>query len=105
MARTREQEREHQREYRLRKAAEAHEAVAPPPVTDEPVSAVELVWAELRSLPAAKGLQSLVAAALAMARVLDDPSAVPQHPAAAGQLRRLCLGLRRRGFGRPRRGS
>lgn len=37
----------------------------------------------------------MAAAAMAMARVLDDPTAVPQHPSAASQLRTLLMQLRR----------
>lgn len=88
MSRDRVENRQYMREYRSRNrhaGEEPTDAAADMDLT----SSVRLVQAELDSLPASKGLQSLVAAALAMARVLDDPAAVPQHPAAAGQLRQV----------------
>jgi hypothetical protein len=98
MPRTREQDREYQREYKRRKAAESHESRPAMMAHDGPGAGVEsaesLVRAELDSLPASKTLLSLVAAALAMARVLDDAAAVPQHPAAAGQLRQVMAEVR-----------
>jgi hypothetical protein len=53
-----------------------------------------MVQSELDGMPQAVSLPSLRAAALAMARVLDDRTAVPQHPAAAGQLRQVMAELR-----------
>lgn len=41
---------------------------------------------QLDALPAASNRPGLAAGALAMARILDNPLAVPQQPAAAGQL-------------------
>jgi hypothetical protein len=50
------------------------------------VSAVtDAVTAEL-TLLGPHGRPGLAAGALAMAKILDDPDAVPQHPAAAGRL-------------------
>lgn len=93
MARTREQEREHQRQYRASKAAAGH-AGALAAASESGESAVDLVRAELDSLPGSKTMFASVAAALGMARVLDDPAAVPQHPAAAGQLRQIMAEIR-----------
>ena len=92
MTRTREQDREYQRARRQRKAAETHLNAVP---TEQPAATVaDLVRAELKALPQSVTLQASVAAALAMARVLDDPAAVPQHPAAAGQLRQIMAEIR-----------
>ena len=90
MTRTREQDREYQRARRQRKAAETHLNAVPTPAA----TVVDLVQAELKALPQSVTLQASVAAALAMARVLDDPAAVPQHPAAAGQLRQIMAEIR-----------
>lgn len=80
-------------------------------VERDPGKLVEtLVEQELRSLTSADKMPGLGAAALAMARVLDDPSSVPQHPGAAGQLLRLIVTIRnhsakRDGGAQPRRSS
>lgn len=91
MVRTREQDREYQREYRRQKAAQSH-------VTESPRVSVEdvesMVRLELDALRATKFMHASAAAALAMARVLDDAAAVPQHPAAAGQLRQIMAEIR-----------
>lgn len=91
MVRSREQDREYQREYRKRKAAESH---GPGERASSGGVVRDLVQRELDSLPASKVMLASTAAALAMADVLDDPSAVPQHPAAAGQLRQVVAELR-----------
>lgn len=85
MPRTREQDRLYQREYKRRRAAESYQA-------GSAGSTVEMVESELASMPNLPAAS--VAVALAMARVLDDASAVPQHPAAAGQLRQVMGELR-----------
>ena len=96
MPRTREQDREYQREYRKRKAADSHLNSVPAERSEAGVASTvaDLVQAELKALPQSVTLQASVAAALAMARVLDDPAAVPQHPAAAGQLRQIMAEIR-----------
>jgi hypothetical protein len=62
-------------------------------------SAEEAVRQQIDELGVMGDRPGLCAAALAMARVLDNPKAVPQHPAAAGQLVRtlgeLSAGARR----------
>jgi hypothetical protein len=93
MTRTREQDRLYQRDRRREKAAESHESSAPDR-DDGWVSATQRVRDELDSLPASKVMGASVAAALAMAAVLDDSAAVPQHPAAAGQLRQVMAEIR-----------
>lgn len=90
MARTREQDREYQREYRRRKVAAAAVEAQPPAER----SVEERVQAELDTLPQAAAMEASVATALAMARVLDNRTAVPQHPAAAGQLRQVMAEIR-----------
>jgi len=53
------------------------------PATTEVLDAVR---AELAPLPVTVTRPGLVAAALAMARVLDDPAQAPDHPATARSL-------------------
>jgi hypothetical protein len=60
------------------------------------------VQAELHGNPTADQRPGLVACALAMARILDNPLAMPQQPAAAGRLVELLDKLRK---GQPRRGG
>lgn len=55
---------------------------------------VPAVLGELETLPAAKQMTGHAAAALAMARLLDDQTAGPQHPGAAGQLRAILKEIR-----------
>lgn len=52
------------------------------------------VRAELTLLPRSAQMPGMSATALAMARVLDDPTAGPQHPGAAGQLRAIMKEIR-----------
>ncbi|MEO7260266.1 MAG: hypothetical protein ABI047_03250 [Jatrophihabitantaceae bacterium] len=67
-------------------------------VERDPEKLVEtLVGKELGELTSAAKMPGLGAAALAMARVLDDPTSVPQHPGAAGQLLRLMVVIRNHG--------
>jgi len=49
---------------------------------------------ELATIGTAEQMRGLSAAALAMARVMDDATATPQHPAAAGQLRMILKDIR-----------
>lgn len=85
---TREQERERKRAYRarLRDEAEANK------VTGTDVQ--DGVRAELDTLPQAAQMLAASATAMALARVLDDPDSVPQHPAAAAQLRMTMAEIR-----------
>ncbi len=64
-------------------------------VERDPAKLVETqVAEELASLGSATQMKGLAAAVLAMARVLDDPTATPQHPGAAAQLRMLMKDIR-----------
>jgi hypothetical protein len=84
--RTREEDRLYRREYRARKRAEAA-AGSTTVVTDAASTQVfDAVKAELAPLPVTVTRPGLVAAALAMTRVLDDPAQAPHHPAAARSL-------------------
>ena len=112
--RTTEQEREHKRAQRARRRAEQTEQTARPihavPQLDEQPSDAELVFADMMGIrsvkvPAAGEYELMVKAelaelgdladrmagqagnAVAMARILDNPAAILQHTAAAGQLR------------------
>jgi hypothetical protein len=64
-------------------------------------SAVDAVRQQLDELGVIEDRPGLCAAALAMARLLDNPRAVPQHPAAAGQLVKM-LGELSKAAHRPR---
>lgn len=109
--------REYSRRNKRLKSMNGGQAVAEAPhpggirVERDPGRLVEtLVGQELDALPAAEKMPGLGAAALAMARVLDDPSSVPQHPGAAGQLVRIVMiirnqGVRREGGKEPRQGG
>lgn len=99
---TREQEREKKRRQRAAKRLQAMNGGLPVrPVADDPTttkrdprSCESQVQAELTSLPGSRVMQGSAAAALAMARILDRPDAVPQHPAAASQLRQIMAEIR-----------
>ena len=86
--RTREESRLYMREYRAKKRAEA--AAASPPAA-EPASTIvqDAVRAELAPLPVTVTRPALVAAAMAMAKILDDPAQAPHHPAAGRALSEL----------------
>lgn len=113
MARTREEERERKRLYRAKKRAELQPATqaparpghltavaivtpigAPPAPAGRDDSVLAAVEEEVAQLPLARKHPADVAAAKAMARVLDDSSSVPQHPSAAARLKVLMDGLR-----------
>ena len=81
--RTREQSREYMREYRARKRAEAAETVDTEPVS---TAVQDAVRAELAPLPTTVTRPALAAAAMAMAKILDDPAQAPHHPAAGRAL-------------------
>ncbi len=88
----RKSKRERIRAYRASKRGEL------PPV-DVPVevgegSVVDAVMRDLAELQVAIERPADVAVALAMARLLDDRSATPQHPAAAGKLVDVMASLR-----------
>ena len=99
--RTTEQEREHKRAQRARRRAEQTEQVVRPfhavqdgPEQDVPVSVPApgeyevMVKAELAELgDVADRMPGQSGNAIAMARILDNPAAILQHTAAAGQLR------------------
>jgi len=71
--------------------------------SEPPSTAVEdAVRRQLNTLPGATDRPGLAAGALAMARILDNPLAVPQQPAAAGQLFSILATL---GKGSHRRGQ
>src|SRR4051812_18684421 len=76
--------REYQREHRAKALRLA------PPLPESPVSPMGRVEAavqrDLDALPLAAERPGLAQATLAMARLLDNPLAAPQHPAAARQL-------------------
>ncbi len=95
--RTREQSREYMREYRARRRAEAAAAA---PVNDAPITTEvqDAVRAELAPLPVTVTRPGLVAAAMAMARILDDPKSAPHHAAAARSLGDILTRLQPRGF-------
>lgn len=86
--RTREEERLYRREWRARKREEAAAGAtilkmpAPKPSTE----VQDGVRAELAALAATVTHPGLVAAAMSMTRVLDDPQSAPHHPAAARSL-------------------
>lgn len=124
MGYSKEQRRQYQRAYRARKRAEqaappptppqdaqdvsgrpnlrvvapdpsegAHDA--PPPTQPAEHPTVEAaVRAELATLTTATTRPGLAAAALTLARDLDDRTAVPQHPSAAGRLHAILTELR-----------
>lgn len=59
---------------------------APMAVTDEPGRVESGVLAEIGGLSTAASRQGLVEIAIALARVLDSPLAIAQHPSAAHRL-------------------
>jgi hypothetical protein len=83
--RTREQERIRKAQYRERKRAESvADATILEMPTPQPVTTVQdAVQTELASLPAAVTHAGSAAAALAMARILDDATTKAHHAAAA----------------------
>lgn len=93
MSRDRVAQRLYMREYRSGKAAEGLAAeVTPTGNTGTSVTAA--VQAEIDALnDHGTARPGLVAAALKMGELLDDPKAVPQYPAAAGRLRDLLTEL------------
>lgn len=100
MARTREQQRRYQREYRARQSA----SVTRLPETSAnsvttgvtPAGSVAAaVMAEIAKLSdRGIGRPGLAAVAVTLAELLDDVTARPQHPAAAGRLREVLGELR-----------
>ena len=92
MTRSREENRIYQRERRARQAADRPTRAVP----DGVPSVVGGVLAELAALPhpQGQGRPGLVAVAVRMAELLDDPQCQPQHPAAAARLRDLLAELR-----------
>lgn len=84
------------------------EVPAPPGIRVErdPARLVEtLVAEEIELMPAAKTMQGRAAMALAMARVLDDPTSVPQHSAAAKTADDLMERIRRAGESKAKSGA
>lgn len=77
--------RAYEREWRASAAPKLCAAVAISTAAEDVTSCVSAVIAEL-TLIGPHGRPGLAAGALAMAKILDDPCAVPQHPAAAGRL-------------------
>lgn len=76
--------REYQRDHR---AKQLQAVPAPEPnFTDAATSVVDAVQAEIDASPIAGQRPGLAAIALAMARILDNPHAIPQQPAAAARL-------------------
>jgi hypothetical protein len=67
------------------------------PPTDRVGSAEAAVKAELDGMPEAERRPGLAAAAMSMAKLLDDPASAPQAPAAARVLRDLLDVLREPG--------
>jgi hypothetical protein len=89
--RTREEDRVYRAQLRARKKAEAAapdtdatilQMPPPKPITD----VQDGVKAELAGLPATTSHPGLVAAAMSMARILDDPKSALHHPSAARAL-------------------
>lgn len=92
------------REYQRTRRARPLAAVTPPPpgVTTPPDTAgpvVAAVRAQLELLDASDDRPALAAIAVALAEVLDNPAAIPQHAAAAHRLVEL-LGSLSQGSGR-----
>lgn len=100
MARTREENRLYQRERRARRPEGGTNGGTS--VTDLVPSAVpradsvaEAVRKEIEKLPdRGQGRPGLAATAVRLGELLDDPTAAPQHPAAAGRLRELLAEMR-----------
>jgi len=101
-------EAEYQKRNRQRRAAKALKAVPDQdqPESDDtepsedaagPVSVVAAVALEVDGLAGVDGKPGLVATALAMAKILDNPVAIAQHPAAAARLMDLMSDLRKGG--------
>ena len=99
-------EAEYQKRNRQRRAAKALKAVQDQPESDDtepsedaagPVSVVAAVALEVDGLAGVDGKPGLVATALAMAKILDNPVAIAQHPAAAARLMDLMSDLRKGG--------
>lgn len=87
--RTRAQEREYRRRYRVRKRAEAARPalqVVPPLVPDPASEPGETEIAVRKDMAELNQPDSQVMAGVALARILDDREAQPQHPAAAKAL-------------------
>lgn len=83
---------------------EATEPVPPAAAAVGPESVQAAVLRELDLLDdAARDRPGQVATALAMARIMDSPLAIPQHPAAAGKLLEVLESLGR--VGRKRKGK
>lgn len=115
MPQSRERHREYMREYRRRKKAAQSAPAGPtrpnlatvhpmpgpdqpspprPPGDAEPATVEDAVRAELDALPAATARPGLAAAALALARLLDDLDSRPHHASAAGRLATILTELR-----------
>ena len=92
MSRTREKNREYMRDYRARQRAAGQMASVTQLHPGE--SAEAAVTEELSMLPLSAKQPASVAIALAMARILDNPSAVPQHPQAGARLMEVMRDLR-----------
>jgi hypothetical protein len=82
--RTREESRLYMREYRARKRAETAAVSCGGDSTTTDVQ--DAVRAELAPLPTTVTRPGLTAAAMAMAKILDDPKAGPHHASAARSL-------------------
>ena len=78
--------RTYQRERRASAAPKLCTAVPNSDTTGDVTSCVSAAVTEELLLIGPHGRPGLAAGALAMAKILDDPCAVPQHPAAAGRL-------------------
>jgi hypothetical protein len=92
MSRDREDNREYMRQYRADKRGVDGATVTQLRPTGD--SVVDAVRSEIELLPLAEKRPADVAAALAMARILDDPASIPQQAAAAARLLTLMTGLR-----------
>jgi len=86
MARTREENREYMRKYRADKPIDATATVTQMH-TEVTYSVVDAVAREIESLPLANKHHADVAAAFAMARILDNPDSIPQQASAALRLK------------------
>jgi hypothetical protein len=100
--------REYARTYRARNAL--HVVTGAPAAVAAPANGlpgpVEFgVRAELDGLALAEQRPALVAIAYALARVLDDPAAIPQHPTAAHRLAETLDKLSKGSRGRTRLAS
>lgn len=93
MSRDRVSQRLYMREYRASKAG--HSDTDPVTPTGNTYSVTTAVEAEIEALADhGTGRPGLAAVALKLAELLDNSSATPQHPAAAGRLRDLLIELR-----------